>query len=49
MYQVFEYNNGGKHAISKPYPTWLGAKRVRNQIAREHSSLIGYRYTVEKV
>lgn len=49
MYQVFEYNKGGKHAVSKTYPTWLGAKRVRNQIAREYSTLVGYRYTVEEV
>lgn len=50
MYQVFEISpNGGKHSISKPYTTWLGCKRVRNRIAREHCNLEGYRYIVEKV
>lgn len=50
MYQVFEISpNGGKHSVSKPYPTWLGCKRERNRIAREHCCLMGYRYIVEKV
>lgn len=50
MYQVFEYGpTGGKHSVSKSYPTWLGCKRVRNRIAREHGFCVGYRYTVEKV
>ena len=49
-YQVFEYGpTGGKHSVSKPYPTWLGCKRVRNRIARENRYLVGYRYAVEKV
>lgn len=49
MYQVFEIAYGGKHSVSKKYPTWLGAKRVRNQIARDNKHLHGYKYTVEEV
>ena len=49
-YQVFEYSaNGGKHSLSKVYPTWLGAKRVRNRIARSLVALRGYRWVVEEV
>lgn len=50
MYQVFEVSIfGGKHSVSKPYPTWLGCKRVRNRIARENCYLGGYRYIIEQV
>ena len=50
MYQVFEISkNGGKHSVSKPYPTWLGCKRVRNRIARKNRHLVGYIYIVEFV
>lgn len=49
-FQVFECGStGGCHSISKVYPTWLGAKRVRNRIAREHCCLEGYRYTIQVV
>lgn len=50
MYQVFEISpTGGKHAVSKPYPTWLGCKRVRNRIVRDNPQSVGYyRYIVQK-
>ena len=35
-FQVFEIGpTGGKHSVSKVYPTRLGAKRARNRIHRE--------------
>lgn len=44
-YQVFEIGpTGGKHSITKVYPTWLGCKRVLNRIRRENKDLKGYRY-----
>lgn len=47
MYQVFEYSaTGGKHSVSKPYSTWLGAKRIRNSIHRDFPY---YKHTVEEV
>lgn len=50
FYQVFEISPfGGCHSVSKPYPTWLGCKRVRNRIALEHVSLEGYRFVIREV
>lgn len=49
MYQVFEIRFGIKFPVSKPYPTWLGCKRVRNRIAREHSNTLSSRFVVDKV
>lgn len=46
VYKVFEYKGGGKICVSKGFPTWLGAKRVRNRIHRESPY---FRHTVEIV
>ena len=49
-FQVFETSAfGGKHSVSKVYPTWLGCKRVLNRIRRENKNLDGYKYTMQEV
>ena len=49
-YQVFEIGpTGGKHSITKVFPTWLGCKRVLNRIRRENKDLEGYRYVMSFV
>lgn len=49
-FQIFEIGpTGGKHSVTKVYPTYLGAKRVLNRIRRENNSLVGYKYTLQEV
>ena len=49
-WQVFEISAfGGKHSVTKIYPTYLGCKRALVRIRRENKNLEGYKYTMQEV